>query len=45
MVIEDMAYTISRPIFEAQNQAAMSERYMINLQHKLAELTELVASR
>lgn len=45
MLIEGMAYTTSKPIFEAQDQAAMSERYMINLQHKLAELTELVASR
>ena len=43
MVIEGKAYATGRPMFEAQNQAAVSGSCMINLQHQLAELTELAS--
>lgn len=40
LVIEGKSYSTGRPIFEAQNQAAVSGSCMTNLQHMLAELTE-----
>ena len=43
MVIEGKAYATGKPMFEAQNQAAVSGSCIINLQHKLAELTELTS--
>lgn len=43
LVIEGKSYSTGRPIFEAQNQAAVSGSCMTNLQHMLAELTESVS--
>ena len=40
LVVEGKSYSTGRPVFEAQNQAAVSGSCMINLQHKLAGLTE-----
>ena len=40
MVIEGKSYATGKPVFEAQNQAAVSGSCMTNLQHKLADLTE-----
>ena len=40
LVVEGKSYSTGRPVFEAQNQAAVSGSCMINLQHKLAEITK-----
>ncbi|KAL9039410.1 MAG: hypothetical protein Q9180_002545 [Flavoplaca navasiana] len=40
LVVEGKSYSTGRPVFEAQNQAAVSGSCMTNLQHKLTELTE-----
>jgi hypothetical protein len=40
MVIEGKSYATGKPVFEAQNRAAVSGSCMTNLQHKLADLTE-----
>lgn len=39
MVVEGKAYATGKPMSAAQNQAAVSGSCMINLQHKLGELT------
>jgi hypothetical protein len=44
MVIEGKSYATGKPVFEAQNQAAVSGSCMTNLQHKLADLTERASS-
>ena len=43
MVVEAKSYTTSKPIFEAQNQASVSGSSMTNLQHKLADLTQIAS--
>ncbi|KAL8932234.1 MAG: hypothetical protein Q9211_006438 [Gyalolechia sp. 1 TL-2023] len=40
LVVEGKSYSTGRPVFEAQNQAAVSGSCMTNLQHRLAELTK-----
>ncbi|KAI4238681.1 MAG: hypothetical protein LQ349_000924 [Xanthoria aureola] len=40
LVVEGKSYLTGRPVFEAQNQAAVSGSCMTNLQHKLAELSK-----
>lgn len=40
LVVEGKSYSTGRPVFEAQNQAAVSGSCMTNLQHKLAELSK-----
>jgi hypothetical protein len=40
MVVEGKAYATGRPVFEAQNQAAVSGSCMAKLQQKLADLTK-----
>ncbi|KAI2611857.1 hypothetical protein GGR54DRAFT_617066 [Hypoxylon sp. NC1633] len=40
MVVEGKAYATGKPVFEAQNQAAVSGSCMIKLQHDLADLTK-----
>ena len=44
MVVEGKSYATGKPVFEAQNQAAVSGSCMTNLQHKLADLTERASS-
>lgn len=43
MVVEGKSYSTGKPIFEAENQAAVSGSCMCNQQYKLAEFTELVS--
>lgn len=45
LVVEGKSYSTGRPVFEAQNQAAVSGSCMTNLQHKLTELTERSSPR
>ncbi|KAL8651852.1 MAG: hypothetical protein Q9210_003026 [Variospora velana] len=45
LVVEGKSYSTGRPVFEAQNQAAVSGSCMTNLQHKLTELTERTSPR
>ncbi|KAL8884547.1 MAG: hypothetical protein Q9192_006820 [Flavoplaca navasiana] len=45
LVVEGKSYSTGRPVFEAQNQAAVSGSCMTNLQHKLTELTERTSSK
>ena len=40
MVVEGKSYSTGKPVFQAQNQAAISGSCMTNLQHMLADLTE-----
>ena len=40
MVVEGKAYATGKPVFEAQNQAAVSGSCMTKLQHELADLTK-----
>jgi hypothetical protein len=40
LVVEGKSYSTGRPVFEAQNQAAISGSCMTNLQHMLTDLTE-----
>jgi hypothetical protein len=40
MVVEGRSYSTGKPVFEAQNQAAVSRSFMTNLQHMLIDLTE-----
>jgi hypothetical protein len=40
MVVEGNAYATGKPVFEAQNQAAVSGSCMTKLQHELADLTK-----
>ena len=40
MVVEGKSYSTGRPVFEAQNQAAVAGSCMTNLQHMLTDLTE-----
>ena len=44
LVVEGKSYSTGRPVFEAQNQAAVSGSCMTNLQHKLAELSKRTSS-
>ena len=43
MIVEGKSYSTGRPVFEAQNQAAVSGSCMTNLQHILTDLTELAS--
>ncbi|KAL8902913.1 MAG: hypothetical protein Q9207_004281 [Kuettlingeria erythrocarpa] len=45
LVVEGKSYSTGRPVFEAQNQAAVSGSCMTNLQHKLTKLTERTSPR
>ncbi|KAL8724243.1 MAG: hypothetical protein Q9166_008060, partial [cf. Caloplaca sp. 2 TL-2023] len=45
LVVEGKSYSTGRPVFEAQNQAAVSGSCMTNLQQKLTELTERTSPR
>ena len=40
MIVEGKSYSTGKPVFEAQNQAAVSGSCMTNLQHMLTDLTE-----
>ena len=40
IIIEGKSYTTGKSVFEAQNQACVAGSCLINLQHKLADLTE-----
>jgi hypothetical protein len=40
MVVEGKSYSTGKPVFEAQNQAAVSGSCMTNLQHMLTDLTK-----
>ena len=45
MVVEGKSYSTGRPVFEAQNQAAVSGDYMTDMQHNLAKFTESTCHR
>lgn len=40
LVVEGKSYSTGKPVFEAQNQAAVSGSCMTNLQHMLTDLTK-----
>ena len=40
LVVEGKSYSTGKPVFEAQNQAAVSGAYMTDLQHNVAKFTE-----
>ena len=40
MVVEAESYSTGKTVFEAQNQAAVSEAYMTDMQHKVANFTK-----